>query len=247
MKTDLSPAIIMRVRKMGESDLLVTFFTPHKGQLKGVAKGAVKSRKRFVNALDLFSLVSLEYAPRRQGNLCLIESGKLLDAYPGLRADFSCLSKASFMIELVEILFPPGVAEPKIFELLTQSLDSLSQGQKSDLIPLLFELKAMSLGGYRIETASCSKCGRSYQAEGLAVFMREKGGIACLKCGQPSSVSPPLKPASVKAIELLQEKPFQEAVGLNLSEETMKEVKAVLKLHREYRLEQRLRTSKYVE
>ena len=232
---------------MGESDLLVTFFTPHKGQLKGVAKGAVKSRKRFVNALDLFSLVSLEYAPRRQGNLCLIESGKLLDAYPGLRADFSCLSKASFMIELVEILFPPGVAEPKIFELLTQSLDSLSQGQKSDLIPLLFELKAMSLGGYRIDTARCSKCGRSYQGEGVALFMREKGGITCLKCGQPSMVSPTLTPASVKAIETMRDKPFQEAMVLNLSEETMKEVKAVLKLHREYRLEQRLRTSKYVE
>ena len=247
MKTDLSPAIIMRVKKMGESDLLVTFFTPHKGQLKGVAKGAVKSRKRFVNALDLFSLVSLEYTPRRQGNLCLLESGKLVNAYPGLRADFSCLSKASFMIELVEILFPPGVAEPKIFELLTQSLDSLSQGQKSDLIPLLFELKAMSLGGYRIDTARCSKCGRSYQGEGVALFMREKGGITCLKCGQPSMVSPTLTPASVKAIETMRDKPFQEAMVLNLSEETMKEVKAVLKLHREYRLEQRLRTSKYVE
>ena len=247
MKTEIPPAIIMRVRKMGESDLLVTFFTPHKGQLKGVAKGAMKSRQRFVNALDLFSLVSLEYAPRRQGNLCLIESGKLLDAYPGLRADFSCLSKASFMIELVEILFPPGVAEPKIFELLTQSFDSLSQSEKSDLLPLLFEVKAMSLGGYRIDTARCSKCGRSYQGEGVALFMREKGGITCLKCGQPSMVSPILTPASVKAIETMRDKPFQEAMVLNLSEETMKEVKAVLKLHREYRLEQRLRTSKYVE
>ena len=247
MKADISPAIIMRVRKMGESDLLVTFFTPHKGQLKGVAKGAMKSRQRFVNALDLFSLVSLEYAPRRQGNLCLIESGKLLNAYPGLRADFSSLSKASYLIELAEIVFPPGVTEPGIFELLNQSFDSLSRSEKSDLIPLLFELKAMALGGYRIDTARCSKCGRPYQGEGLAVFMREKGGIACLRCGQPSSVSPPLKPASVNAIQILQEKPFQEAVGLNLSEDTMKELKAVLKLHREYRLEQRLRTSKYVE
>ena len=237
----------MRVREFGESDLLVTFFTPHKGQLRGVAKGAMRSHKRFVNALDLFSLVNLEYAPGRQGNLCLLHSGKLLDAYPGLRADFSSLSKASYLIELAEILFPPGVAEPAIFELLTQSFDSLSRNEKSDLVPLLFELRAMSLGGFRIEATKCSKCGRRYQGEGVAVFMREKGGIACLKCMQPSTVSPPLQPASVKAIESLQDKPFQEAIALNLSEDVIREVKTVLKLHREYRLEQRLRTSKYVE
>jgi len=232
---------------MGESDLLVTFFTPYKGRLKGVAKGAMKSRRRFVNALDLFSLVSLEYAPRRQGNLCLLHSGKLLNAYPGLRADYSSLSKASYLIELVDTLFPPGVAEPEIFSLLDMSLESLSRGQRSDLVLLLFELKALSIGGYRIDTTLCSRCGRRYQGEGLAVFEREKGGLACLKCLQPSPVSPPLKPASVRAIQSLQEKPFQEAMGLDLSEDTVKEVKAVLKLHREYRLEQRLRTSKYVE
>lgn len=237
----------MRVKELGESDLLVTFFTPHKGRLKGVAKGAMKSRRRFVNALDLFSLVSLEYAPRRQGNLCLLQSGKLLNAYPGLRADYSSLSKASYLIELVETLFPPGVTEPEIFRLLDISLESLSRGERSDLVPLLFELRAMSIGGYRIDTTVCSRCGRRYQGEGLAVFVREKGGIACLKCGQPSSASPPLKPASVRAIDSLQKKSFEEASGLKLSEGTLKEVKAVLKLHREYRLEQRLRTSKYVE
>jgi DNA repair protein RecO len=60
MKTHISPAIIMRVKDVGESDLLVTFFTPQRGRLKGVAKGARKSRKRFVNALDLFSLVTMD-------------------------------------------------------------------------------------------------------------------------------------------------------------------------------------------
>ena len=65
METYLSQAIIMRIREFGESDLLVTFFTPDKGQLKGVAKGARKSRKRFVNCLDVFSLVNLEYGLKR--------------------------------------------------------------------------------------------------------------------------------------------------------------------------------------
>jgi DNA repair protein RecO (recombination protein O) len=247
MKTDVTPAIIMRVRKMGESDLLVTFFTPHKGQLKGVAKGAMKSCKRFVNALDLFSLVHLEYAPRRQGNLCLLHSGKLQNAYPEVRRNFSSLSHASFMIELVEILFPPGVTEPHVFELLSQAFGALSRSKRGDLVPLVFELKAMALGGYRIDTTKCSKCGRRYQGEGMAVFTRERGGIACLKCRQPTSVSPPLNPATVKAVETLLNEAFEEVIESNLAENTIQELRAILKLHREYQLEQRLRTSKYVD
>jgi DNA repair protein RecO (recombination protein O) len=247
MKTHISPAVIMRVKELGESDLLVTFFTAQKGRLKGVAKGARKSRKRFVNALDLFSLVNLEYAPRRQGNLLFLESGKLLNAYPGLRADFSALSKASYMIELTEILFPPGASEPDMFDLLNLSLDALSRGEKTHLIPLVFEFKAMSLGGYRINAGRCSKCGRPYRHEGIAVFVRERGGIACLKCAQPSANFPTLKPASVEAIETFQNKTFSELMELSLGVDIMKELRVVLKLHREYRLEQRLRTSKYVE
>jgi len=247
MNVDISPAIIMRVKEVGESDLLVTFFTAQEGRLSGVAKGARKSRKRFVNALDLFSLVNLEYAPRRQGNLLLLESGKLLNAYPGLRADFPALSKASYMIELTEILFPPGVSEPDMFDLLNLSLDALSRGEKTHLIPLVFEFKALSMGGFRIDTRRCAKCARPYQGEGTAVFMPETGGIACLKCGRPSALSPPLKPVGVKAIETLQHRPFQEAMEVSLAEDTMKTLRVVLRLHREYRLERKLRTSKYVE
>lgn len=247
MKTDISPAIIMRVKEFGESDLLVAFFTAQRGQLRGVAKGARRSRKRFVNALDLFSLVNLEHAPTRQGNLLLLHSAKLVDAYPGLRADFSALTRASFMIELTETLFPPGVAEPGMFELLKGSFDALSRGEKSGLIPLMFELKAMSMGGYRISTASCLICGRAYRGNGTAVFKRERGGITCLKCEKPSPLAPSLRPASVQTIRAMQESRLSEAASWDLDEETVKEVKNVLRLHREYRLEQKLRTTRYVD
>ena len=53
-----SMSIIMRVKDFGESDLLITFFTPDEGKIKGIAKGARRSRARFVNCLDIFSLES---------------------------------------------------------------------------------------------------------------------------------------------------------------------------------------------
>ena len=128
----------MRIKEFGETDLLVTFFTQDKGQLRGIAKGARKSRQRFVNCLDIFSLVNLEYEKKRKKELYFIHSGRLIDAYPGLRSDFSILSKASYMIELTEALFPQGVADGEMFELLKESFLLLDKSKKTDIIPIIF-------------------------------------------------------------------------------------------------------------
>ena len=88
----ISRGIIMRIGELGETDLLVSFMTPDKGRLKAIAKGARKSRKRFTNCLDLFCLADLEYKRKKQGGLYFLDSGKLVDAFPSLRSDFSSLS-----------------------------------------------------------------------------------------------------------------------------------------------------------
>lgn len=247
MKTYISPAIIMRVKALGETDVLVTVLTPERGQLRGVAKGARKSRKRFANCLETFSLISLEYGLTRQGGLCFIHSGKLIDAYPALRSDFSILSIASHMIELTEILFPPGVIDRNVFEMLQESLDFLARGERPDLILLLFVARVMALGGYAIQTGRCCKCGRAYSGAGLAVFKREMGGISCLKCAHKSATSPPLNPESVRILEQIQSRPLAESKLLTLTDEVMREIKPVIRLHREYRVDQRLKTSKYLD
>ena len=233
----------MRIKDFGESDLLVTFFTADRGQLKGIAKHARKSRKRFANCLDTFSLVSLEYAIRKRGGLCFIHSGTLLDGFPGLRADFQTLSRASFMLELTEILFPSEVSDKKMFDVLLNSLGSLATGSDPESVLLSFEARALALGGYAIHLERCCLCGRTYTGAGTAVFKREKGGIACLRCQPQSAETPALSPESAAALSDMQ-------CGLDappvLCEEVMGEIRCVIRLHREYRLEQRLRTLKYL-
>jgi DNA repair protein RecO (recombination protein O) len=247
MKSQISPAIIMRIREIGESDLLVTFFTPERGQVRGVAKGARKSRQRFANCLETFSLVSLEYGTKREGGLCLLHSGKLLDAYPALRSDFGILSRASYMIELTEVLFPTGVAESEMFELLKRSLESLALGIAPDLSMLLFEARALALGGYAIRTGRCCCCGRNYTGSGTAVFRPDRGGIACRRCQGESAKTPPLRPAGVRTLENIQEGAICDCGDLTLTDEEIMEIRTVLRLHREYRLEHRLKTLRYLE
>jgi len=60
----VTPAIVLRTRPFGESDKIVSLLTENFGKMTGIAKGALRSRRRFVNSLEPFSLVNLRFQER---------------------------------------------------------------------------------------------------------------------------------------------------------------------------------------
>ena len=64
MPSQETPAIILSVKDYGEADRLVTFLTPTRGRLTGVAKHARKSKKRFAHCLEPLSRVTLFLSDR---------------------------------------------------------------------------------------------------------------------------------------------------------------------------------------
>lgn len=247
MNINSSTSIIMRVSEFGESDLLITFFTPTEGKLKGIAKGARRSRARFVNCLDIFSLVNLEYSLKKKDSLHFIHSGKLLDAFPGLRKNYSTLIKASYMIELTEILFPWQLPDNRMFEILKTSFEIMDKDGDTDMVPVYFELAAMTLGGYSIRLDKCCICGRKYSGQGTAVFRPDTGGIACMKCQEITKITPAICPETVRTINTIQTVLTNGCIENCTPFEFLREIKPVLKLHREYRLERIPKSSSYIE
>src|SRR5262249_58766081 len=56
-----SESVVLRTYPMHESDLLVTLFTRNEGKVKGVAKAAKKSKRRFGGALEPLTIVCAHY------------------------------------------------------------------------------------------------------------------------------------------------------------------------------------------
>jgi len=247
MEMYISQSIVMRIKEFGESDLLVTFITSDRGPLKGVAKGASRSKKRFANCLDLFCWVNLEYGPRRNSELHFLDSCRLIHAFPGLRSDFYVLSLASYMVELVEILYPQNVVDNHIFNLLKKSFLALEEGGRNDILRMGFEANIMALGGYGINLERCCICGRAYTGTGRALFLQNRGGIACLKCEKESVRRPGMGPDAVKRLKIMQSKSWNDVRDISLTEEDIREIKPVLKLHMEYRIGKRLKSAKFLE
>ncbi|MBN1276367.1 MAG: DNA repair protein RecO [Deltaproteobacteria bacterium] len=248
MDMHISPSIIMRIKEFGESDLIVTFFTRDHGRIKGVAKGARRSRRRFSNSLDLFCLSDVEYSLKSNGDIHFLHSSKLIKPFPGIRSDFSALSLASYMIELTEILFPQNIVEKRMFELLKNCFVLLSQGERMDCLRIFFETKAMSLGGYAVSLDKCCHCKRIYSGAGRAVFIPDRGGISCLKCERESEYSIGLEPEAVNILKTLQsESDGSPSEILQLDMKIINKIRHLLKLHIDYRIGRKIKSAEYLD
>jgi len=240
-------AIIIRTRDLGESDLLVSFFSAQYGYLKGIAKGARRSSKRFVNSLSTFSLVLIEFRERRNSDLVWLESCELLDGFPGIRADYRLLLRASYMVELTEILFPSNVPSHGMFEILRLALGNLSNGRWSEECMLAFQARAMEAGGFGINLSRCSRCARQYKGEGRALFHPLDGSIVCMACERDSAVMPGMEPDTVRILHELQSSDRALLEVSKFNDVVIRELKAVLKAHIEHCLGRQLKSAKYLE
>src|SRR6202047_5694092 len=64
-----SEAVVLRTYPLREADLLVTLFTRAEGKVRGVARSAKKSKKRFGGALEPLTHVRAYYDDRERQEL----------------------------------------------------------------------------------------------------------------------------------------------------------------------------------
>src|SRR3984957_17091500 len=77
-------AIVLRVWPFHEADLLVSLFTREQGRLKGVARHAMRSRRRFGGALEPLTHVRAHWAERPRQELVRLDAFEVLRPPPPL-------------------------------------------------------------------------------------------------------------------------------------------------------------------
>ncbi|MFW6146902.1 MAG: DNA repair protein RecO [Thermodesulfobacteriota bacterium] len=247
MEQKKTEAIILRARDFGESDRIVTAFSLPFGTIKGIAKGARRSSKRFVNSLNIFSYVTIAFRERWSGDLVWFDSSELIDGFPGIRTTYDRLAKGSYAIELTETLFPRNVPSQEMFQLLRETLRAVSEGTDLTKTMIIFQARAMSIGGFSINTSSCGLCKRAYKGKGRAVFHPPSGSIACKACQTETVHTPGLSPMAVRALEQLQSgNAANSDHTFQWNEEIITELSKVLAAHIEHSIGKKLRSSQYL-
>lgn len=179
MNIQQTEAIILQTEDYGESDRLITFYTKFGGKLKGIAKGARKSRKRFVNAFEPCSLVDLTYKSSR--SLAWIDACKLIEPHLTLRSDLQRWAGAALALEIMLEMVAAGDPDQDLFFLLRDTLARLAEGRDPKNILSLFLIRFLHTTGYLPALEQCSICHCRLQAAKQWSWNLQKGVLFCYR------------------------------------------------------------------
>jgi DNA repair protein RecO (recombination protein O) len=153
-----SEAIVLRSYPMREADLLVTLFTRTDGKVRGVARSALKSKKRFGGALEPLTLVRVYWEERERQELTRIDSCDVLHSPLTDTVDYHRAVALSYVAETVDQLLPDREVNDAIFRLTAAVLMNL---RVDNIWPPLtyFDLWMVRLTGLLPEMHACTQCG----------------------------------------------------------------------------------------
>lgn len=199
-------AIVLRTWPYGESDKIVCFLTEGYGKVTGIAKGAKRSRKRFVNTLEPFSLVTLRFQERPHSALAFVHACDLIRVFKNLTTSLEKIAHASYLTEITDALTGERDENRPLFEHLREGLTFIEENETLLSFLIFFELKLLRLLGYQPMLEQCRRCGKSWQSglEPSWRFSPRDGGILCVACATFRKESVPLSLEALGALAGLQ-------------------------------------------
>ena len=172
-----SEAVVLRTWPVQEADLIVSFFTRDYGRMRGVAKSALKSRKRFGGALEPMTQARAWFAERPGQELVRLDQLEIVLSPLSAPVDFVRMTVLSFFAELLEEALPDHDPQETVFRLLVAVLEQTTVEQP--WMPLTyFQLWMTRLMGLLPEIGHCTACGEALVA-GEASFNTLGDGLFC--------------------------------------------------------------------
>jgi DNA repair protein RecO (recombination protein O) len=177
-----SEAVVLRSWPVHEADLVVSFFTRDYGKVKGIAKSALKSRKRFGGALEPMTVARAWFVERPRQELVRLDQLEILRSPLSEPVDHARMAVLSFFAETLDEALPEHDPQETVFRLLLAVLEQTSAVQSETVQPWMaltyFQLWMTRLMGLLPDIAHCTACGEALQA-GEASFNALGDGLFC--------------------------------------------------------------------
>ena len=177
-----SEAVVLRTWPLQEADLIVSLFTRDYGRLKGVAKSALKSRKRFGGALEPMTVVRVWFAERAGQELVRLDQMEIMRSPLSARVDHTRMAVLSFYAEVLDEALPEHDPQETVFRLLLSVLEQTRAAESDVVQPWMaltyFSLWMTRLMGLLPDIGRCTVCGEPLRADEIS-FSRYADGLFC--------------------------------------------------------------------
>ena len=169
--------IIVNETNYGETSKILNVITKEKGLISVMAKGCknLKSPLRSVSSKLTYGTFIIYY---KENKISTLKEVSVLDNFKNLKKDITSISYAAYMLELSEGVIKQN-NDPRIFDLLIQSLKKIDEGFDPLVIMNILELKYLEFLGVMPIIDSCAMCGKK---TGIVTLSSYRGGYVCKDC-----------------------------------------------------------------
>lgn len=169
--------IIVNETNYGETSKILNVITKEKGLISVMAKGCknLKSPLRSVSSKLTYGTFIIYY---KENKISTLKEVSVLDNFKNLKKDITSISYAAYMLELSEGVIKQN-NDPRIFDLLIQSLKKIDESFDPLVIMNILELKYLEFLGVMPIIDSCAMCGKK---TGIVTLSSYRGGYVCKDC-----------------------------------------------------------------
>ncbi|MFZ5815192.1 MAG: DNA repair protein RecO [Bacillota bacterium] len=239
--------IVIRVRDFDEADKVAVILTREEGKIQAVAKGARRPRNRFAAAMQLFTHVRAQLFHGR--NMDTLSQVEIVESFRHLREDLVRMAYATYACEVIDALVADRQKHEPPFLLLLTSLHLFNEPEMApEPILRAYELKLLSMLGFRPSLEACVSCGTREVAAGGAVrFAPGLGGVLCPTCASEGEAVLRISRGSLETMKHLLDGDIRRAHVVRLAGETAAELDRVLSAYILMRTEKRLKSKEFLD
>ncbi len=237
-------AIVLRQRKLGEADRILTLHTPSHGKLDAKAKGVRKTTSRMSGHLQPLNRCMVQLVQGR--SMEIITGCETLESFQPLREDLDRLSRALYAAELADRFLAERVEAVATYRLLLETLRRLQADADIDLVLRRYEMKLLDHAGFRPELGRCLGCEQPLPPQ-RSFFSPLAGGTLCSSCGAGAAGSRILSVDGLKVLRLLQGASYNEVERMNIPPALAQEVERHLRSYIVCVLERDINAAAFVE
>lgn len=183
-KTYRSRVLVLRKRKLSETDLILSLLSGDGSLIEIVAKGARKPTNTFATRLDLFC--ESEVLLARGRNLDVASEAHLVDGHDSLRSSVHATYAAAPILDAIAHTALPNMPVEHLFDMATSALSHIEDAEHASMLAITaaFLMKLFALLGVRPRMESCISCGQAPAEDkgGFVAFSFSEGGVVCENC-----------------------------------------------------------------
>lgn len=182
-------AIVLRRLHYGETDNILTLYSPDKGRFSAIAKGARKAISRLSGATEVLTCTRFGLATGK--SLEIVTQVEVQESFSLLRQDLSRLAHGLYLADLIDHAVEDHAPNPILYEILLAALRQTQTLTPPELAARWFEVQLLGDLGYAPNLAECATCRTplpgEFARDELFALSASLGGALCPHHAHPES------------------------------------------------------------